>query len=189
MNRRDFLFSASAGGILAGMPLATLARPLQSDRLRLGIIRPSANAEAVALATAVAAALAEAGLPPPHLFNVDGRDSAMVMTALAAPECDTLLGIMQPAGAVVFGALAHSYGTGLRWSAQHAISADGVRHYATATGLSGAMNWRDDAAGWEQRIAALYVDLLAGGEFRAIDARPPRPAAASIVLASFIFNK
>lgn len=187
MDRRDFLKSVTAGGVLAGASASAGASILPADSPVL-IVCQSDLPAAVELTGSIAGALRALGAAPATVAETGARlRSLSCIDALACGGADRIAGVMDDAAAVLFQEVAAARGYGTVARACHRFHVAGVRHHFHRTGMNGALAWSEPASGWHAHIARLYAEVLTG--------LPPRPIAGTASgrglgtgLASFILN-
>lgn len=167
MNRRNFIKSLLASGVLGSSPLAAQAAN--------GLFTPGA-AQPVMI-------VGQRGLPHAdelvarleRVFAAAGinyvREAAsgselteyLHFTALfdRIPG-SRLIGVMDDAAAIVFQELAAARGAACAVNTHHRFAAREVRHCCTSAGLEGSIVWSDSLSGHAERIGRLYARTIAG---------------------------
>lgn len=147
MNRRNFL--VNGGVTVTGLALPGWANAIgvSSTEFPVAILRPSAIPSAVNIASALADTLLEVRQASCQL-DIDGGNAQSITRALTTPACTRWLAVLDPAGAVIVGELARSFGLGLRWSSRHAIGNESARHHGAVAGLDASLAWQTDSESW-----------------------------------------
>lgn len=172
MERRNFLKSLTASGVLAAGPMPLVAGTAAAVESAAGsqaapvvIVCQTGLDGAAALAADIAAELRAAGLS--GVFHIDASagelaDVGRIEAILASRVPARIVGVMDNAAAIVFQTVAADRGGVYLIETQHRVSADGTRHHFTHVGLDGAMTWSDRPGGGRPQLAGLYADVLVG---------------------------
>ncbi len=172
MNRRNFIKSLLASGVLGSSPLAAQAA---NELFRPGAAQP-------------VTIIAQSGLPHAdelvarleRVFAAAGID--YVRTSSSASELNEfpyltflfdripghrVIGVMDDAAAMVFQELAAARGAACVINTHHRFSGQEVRHCCTSAGLEGNIVWSDALPAHAERISRLYAGTLGGQELAA----------------------
>lgn len=195
MDRRDFVTSLLAGGILGTSSWSVRAAAMGADRVGpVDIVLQGDLAQAVGLANGIGHALNDAGVTC-RMTVLTGSELASYRTVSAllptAPDVH-LLGVMDDASAVIFQALAAAQGSATLAVAHHRFAAGQAGLCCDAPGLDSSLRWHEALPVHAQRIGRLYLALLGGTPpTPGIVATPigvPEEPHASASLASFLIT-
>lgn len=190
MDRRDFITSMLAGGILgtsawsvrAGSPYPGSCRPIN-------IVLQGDLAPAPCLGDALRRAFDSAGSAC-RITTLSEGDLASCRTVSALLDTapgSGLLGVMDDASALIFQALASARGAATVATAHHRFIAGRAALCCDAVGIAPRLRWNDALPLHANRIGRLYAALL-GGSLPALEPEPDARLAADAPasLASFL---
>lgn len=169
MDRRNFIKSLLASGVLGSSPLVAQAA---SELFRLGAAQPvmivgqSGLPHADDLVVRLEQVFATAGIN-----YVQARASGSELTGYShvAALLDRVpgkrvIGVMDDAAALIFQELAAARGGACAVSTHHRFTGQEVRHCCTSAGLDGSVVWSDVLPDHAERISRLYAGAIVGQE-------------------------
>lgn len=165
MDRRDFITSLLAGGILGTSAWSVQAATLRNGtKGPVGIVLQGDLAPAVGLGDGLRQAFSASGLDC-RVSTLDGGElasSKTVATMLPSAPGARLLGVMDDASALIFQALAATRGAATVAVAHHRFAAGRAGLCCDAPGLETRLRWNDALPLHANRIGRLYAALLGG---------------------------
>lgn len=177
MDRRNFIKSLLASGVLGSSPLAAQAA---SDLFAPGTAQPvlivgqSGLPHADELVARLERVFAAAGIDYVQARASGGEltDYTHVIVLLDRVPGRRVIGVMDDAAALIFQELAAARGAACALSTHHRFAAQEVRHCCISAGLDTSIVWSDSLADHAERIGRLYAGTLAGPE-SAVDRSAP----------------
>lgn len=195
MDRRNFIKSLMASGVLGASPLASQAA---SELFNPGAAQPvlivgqSGLPHVAELVARLGQVFATAGIKQLQVA-ASGSELAQfghVSALLDRVPGGRVIGVMDDAAGVIFQELAAARGAACVLNAHHRFGAQQVRHCCTSVGLESGIVWSDALPNHAERISRLYAGAL-GGKAPAPDLLAPAVAAGGGVptsLVSFLIN-
>lgn len=195
MDRRNFIKSLMASGVLGASPLASQAA---SELFNPGAAQPvlivgqSGLPHVAELVAGLGQVFATAGI---RQLQVTASGSELTQFGYVSALLDRVpggraIGVMDDAAGVIFQELAAARGAACVLSAHHRFGDQQVRHCCTSAGLESSIVWSDALPNHAERISRLYAGTLGGPAFapglQAPAAVPGDGAPASLV--SFLIN-
>lgn len=195
MDRRNFIKSLLASGILGSGPLAAQAaeKLFKADAARpVLIVGQSGLPHADALVAGLAQVFAAAGINCLRTASSASELKALpYLTAiLDRMPGDRVIGVMDDASGMIFQELAAARGAVCSLSTHHRFGGQEVRHCCTAAALDGNIVWSDSLPDHDGRIARLYAGTLGARTTasRAAPVSPDRPYGTPGSLVSFLIT-
>jgi len=181
MDRRNFIKSLLASGVLGSSPLAVQAA---DELLRSGAAQPvlivgqSGLPQADALVAGLAQVFAAAGITyvQARASGSELNGYSHVVALLNRVPGSRIIGVMDDAAALIFQELAATRGAVCALSTHHRFAGQEVRHCCTSAELDGNIVWSDSLSDHTGRISRLYAGTI-GGRGSAADRSVPLSAA------------
>lgn len=167
MDRRNFIKSLLASGILGSSPLAVQAA---DELLRSAAAQPvlivgqSGLPQVDALVAGLAKVFATAGINyvQASASGTELTGYARVAALLDRGSGSRVIGVMDDAAALIFQELAASRGAVCALSTHHRFAGQEVRHCCSSAGLEGNIVWSDSLPDHASRISRLYAGTIGG---------------------------
>lgn len=187
MDRRNFIKSLLASGVLGSSPLAARAANelfTPGAPLPVMIIGQSGLPHADEFVVRLKQVLVAAGVE--HV-QAEATGSELTRYSHVSALLDRVpgkrvIGVMDDAAALIFQELAAARGAACVISTHHRFVDQEVRHCCTSAGLEGSIVWSDSHPDHAERISRLYAGTI-GGQEPAADRSAPlaaeRPAGAA----------
>jgi hypothetical protein len=181
MNRRNFIKSLLASGVLGSSPLAAQAA---SELFRPGTAQPmmivgqSGLPHADEIVARLKQVFAAAGIEHAHA-EATGSELAgysHVVALLDRIPGKRVIGVMDDASALIFQELAAARGAACVINTHHRFAAQEVRHCCTSAGLEASIVWSDSLPDHAERISRLYAGTTGGQEPAAGRVAPAKAA-------------
>jgi hypothetical protein len=199
MNRRNFIKSLLASGVLGSSPLAAQAASAlfaSGATQPVMIIGQSGLPHADELVARLERVFAAAGI---DYVRETASGSELTGYSYFSDLFERIpgsrvVGVMDDAAAMVFQELAAARGAACALSTHHRFTGQEVRHCCTPAGLDGSIVWSDSLPDHAERIGRLYAGTIAGrepaGSFRAQpeSGDPVRAAGTPGSLVSFLIT-
>ena len=173
MDRRNFIKSLLASGVLGSSPLAAQAA---NELFTSGAAQPvlivgqSGLPHADELVARLERVFAAAGID-----YVQARASGSELTGYSHVVAlldriagHRVIGVMDDAAALIFQELAAARGAACVINTHHRFAAQEVRHCCTSAALDGSIVWQDSLADHAERIGRLYAGAIGGRESAAV---------------------
>lgn len=195
MDRRNFIKSLMASGVLGASPLASQAA---SELFNPGAAQPvlivgqSGLPHVAELVARLGQVFAAAGIKQLQV-TASGSELAQfghVSALLDRVPGGRIIGVMDDAAGVIFQELAATRGAASVLNTHHRFGAHEVRHCCTSVGRESGIVWSDALPNHAERISRLYAGAL-GGNSSAPDRQAPAAASgggAPASLVSFLIN-
>jgi hypothetical protein len=169
MDRRNFIKSLLASGILGSSPLAARAADelfTPGAALPVMIIGQSGLPHAVEFVARLKQVLVAAGVKHVHAEATGSELTGYshVSALLDRVPGKRVIGVMDDAAALIFQELAAARGAACVVNTHHRFVDQKVRHCCTAAGLEGSIVWLDSHPDHAERISRLYAGTIAGQE-------------------------
>jgi hypothetical protein len=169
MDRRNFIKSLLASGVLGSSPLAAQAA---SELFTPGVAQPvmiigqSGLPHAAELVARLEQVLAAAGIE--HV-RAEATGSELIEYSRVTALLDRIpgkrvIGVMDDAAALIFQELAAVRGAACVVNTHHRFVDQEVRHCCTSAGLDGSIVWSDSLPDHAERIGRLYAGTLGARE-------------------------
>lgn len=195
MNRRNFIKSLLASGVLGSSPLASQAANelfTSGAAQPVTIIGQSGLPHAAELVVRLQQVLAAAGIEHVH---AEATGSELIEYSHVAALLDRIpgsrvIGVMDDAAALIFQELAAARGAACVVATHHRFTAQSVRHCCTPAGLEAGIVWSDTLPDHAERISRFYAGTLGArdaGERGAAQAAE-RPDGTPASLVSFLIT-
>ena len=200
MDRRNFIKTLLASGVLGSTPLASQAASelFTSGRTQpVMIVGQSGLPHAAELVARLTQVLAAAGIDyatteaTASELAEYSRVAALLDAMLDDAPATRVIGIMDDASALIFQELAAARGAACALSTHHRFTGQEVRHCCTSARLEGNIAWSDSLADHAGRISRIYAGTIGGrrptgghGEWVATEAADARPGS----LVSFLIT-
>lgn len=196
MDRRNFIKTLLASGILGASPLASQAA---SELFASGTAQPvmivgqSGLPHAADLVARLTQVFAAAGIEYVHEEVTANElvEYSRVAALLDGTPGTRVIGVMDDASALIFQELAAARGAACALSTHHRFTGQDVRHCCTSARLEGNVIWSDSLADHAGRISRIYAGTVGGrgptaghGETAATEAADARPGS----LVSFLIT-
>lgn len=167
MDRRDFIRTLMASGVLGANPLVSQAASelFASDTEQpVLIVGQRALPHAAALVARLVQLLAAAGVQSVQAAAGASElmDSSRVSALLDRVPGNRVIGVMDDAAALIFQELAAARGAACIVNTHHRFAAHGVRHCCTSAGLDASIAWSDSLPDHAERISRLYAATIGG---------------------------
>lgn len=195
MDRRYFIKSLLASGVLGSSPLAAQAANglfTPGAAQPVMIVGQSGLPHADALVAGLAQVFAAAGIDCLQERASGGEltEYSRVAALLDRLPGHRVIGVMDDAAALIFQELAAARGAVCALSTHHRFAAQEVRHCCTSAGLDGSIVWSDSLPDHAGRIGRLYAGTLGAREPDGRGAAPvaARPDGAPGSLVSFLIT-
>lgn len=199
MDRRNFIKSLLASGVLGSSPMTTqAASKLFKSRTEspVTIIGQSGLPHAGELVARLERVFAAAGINRLQITSTAGELNCFPYLAslLDRMAGSRLICVMDDAAATVFQEAAAARGAVCTLSTHHRFTGQEVRHCCTPVGLEGNVVWSDALSDHAGRIARLYAGMLCGPDpagnamTRAAEHLPGAPLGTPGSLVSFLIN-
>ena len=169
MDRRNFIKSLLASGVLGSSPLAAqAASELFAPRAAqpVMIVGQSGLPHVDELVARLKQVFAAAGIEHVHA-EATGSELAgysHVVALLERIPGKRVIGVMDDAAALIFQELAAARGAACVINTHHRFAAQEVRHCCTSAGLDGSIVWSDSLPDHAERISRLYAATSGGQE-------------------------
>ncbi len=165
MDRRNFIKTLMASGVLGSSPLAAQAASelfTPGAALPTMIVGQSGLPHADQLVARLRQVLVAAGIE--HL-HAEAAGSELVEYSHVAALLDRVpgkrvIGVMDDAAALIFQQLAAARGAACVVSTHHRFAAQEVRHCCTSAGLEASIVWSDSLPDHAERVSRLYAGTL-----------------------------
>ena len=165
MDRRNFIKTLMASGVLGSSPLAAQAASelfTPGAALPTMIVGQSDLPHADQLVARLRQVLVAAGIE--HL-HAEAAGSELVEYSHVAALLDSVpgkrvIGVMDDAAALIFQQLAAARGAACVVSTHHRFAAQEVRHCCTSAGLEASIVWSDSLSDHAERVSRLYAGTL-----------------------------
>lgn len=197
MDRRNFIKSLMASGVLGASPLASQAA---SELFNPGAAQPvlivgqSGLPHAAELVARLGQVFVTAGIKQLQV-TASGSELAQfghVSALLDRVPGGRIIGVMDDAAGVIFQELAAARGAACVLNAHHRFGEQQVRHCCTSVGRESSIVWSDALPNHAERISQLYAGTLGGQAFapgrQAPAAMPGVGGGAPASLVSFLIN-
>jgi hypothetical protein len=165
MDRRNFIKTLLASGVLGSSPLAARAASelfTPGEALPMMIIGQSGLPHADELVARLRQVLVAAGIE--HVYaEATGSELAEyshVCALLDRIPGKRVIGVMDDAAALIFQELAAVRGAACVVNTHHRFAAQEVRHCCTSAGLAASIVWSDSLPDHAERISRLYAGTL-----------------------------
>lgn len=191
MDRRNFIKTLMASGVLGASPMAAQAagQLFSAATEPVTIVAQSGLPQAAELVARLGQVFAAAGIEHRHVAASAGElaEYAHLAALLDRVAGSRIVGVMDDAAAVIFQELAATRGAACALSTHHRFTGREVRQCCTSAGLDSSVAWSDALPAHAERISRLYADTL-GGQAPAVgrEATPGTVGAASRAPASLV---
>lgn len=166
MDRRNFIKTLMASGVLGASPMAAQAagQLFASAAGPVTIVAQSGLPQAAELVARLAQVFAAAGVEHLHVAASAGElaEFSHVAALLDRAPGSRVIGVMDDAAAVIFQELAATRGAACALSTHHRFVGQEVRHCCTSAGLEASVVWSDALPDHAQRISRFYADAIVG---------------------------
>lgn len=165
MDRRNFIKSLLASGVLGASPLLAKAAGVAATATQpVSIVVQEGLPRASELAAGLERAFGAAGLPH-ALTTVSSADLGQFVTVsrlLEQAQNGRLIGVMDDAAAVIFQELAAARGAAGVARTHHRYGGAKVRHCCTAAVQEASVSWTDPVAAHAGKLSRFYAEMLGG---------------------------
>lgn len=196
MDRRNFIKSLTASGVLGASPMASQAA---GELFNTGAAKPvlivgqSGLPQAAELVARLGQVFAAAGIKQLQVMASSSELARYgdVTALLDRVPGGRVIGVMDDAAGVIFQELAAARGAACVLSTHHRFGAEEARHCCSSVGLESSIVWSDPLPAHAERISRLYAGTL-GGQAPApgphAAATPGAGSGAPASLVSFLIN-
>jgi hypothetical protein len=169
MDRRNFIKSLLASGVLGSSPLAAQAANglfTPGAAQPVMIVGQGGLPHAVELVARLKQVFAAAGIEYVHAKSTGSELAgyAHVVALLDRVPGKRVIGVMDDAAALIFQELAAARGAACVINTHHRFVGQEVRHCCTSAGLEGNIVWSDSLPDHAERISRLYAGTTVGQE-------------------------
>lgn len=191
MDRRDFIKTLMASGVLGASPMAAQAAEqlFSSPTGPVTIVGQSGLPQAAELVARFGQVFTAAGIEHAYVAASAGElaEFSHVAALLDRATGSRIVGVMDDAASVIFQELAAARGAACVLSTHHRFVDREVRHCCTSAGLDSSVVWSDALPAHAERISRLYAGTL-GGQAPAVEhgARPGTLGTTSLAPASLV---